>query len=322
MEKTNYIVNEECIGCRACVEVADNNFEMDKNNIAFVKKQPINENEEEQCASALNICPVNAILQTDKIEEEDIKPILAKSNIKETLDKYPKLKTVLINLSPKFKKMQNPVLYNTLARFATFTDAAKVTGVSVCEILHTINRELGVENKLINDMPECIVEKKDENLQTGEEITWKENNERYIYNNENIDKIVEKITKLKEQKNIVVFSSEKPKELLRLIKVFRYKFNIEKNREYRISIFNDRNKTHIEWESKKDKFEKLDIRSSGDNPFNKIVEKSKQIKKDEGFILIQKFEPAPMIKMLTKEGFEHLSEKKSDNEFWVYFHKR
>ena len=322
METNKYRVNVECIGCRMCVEVADKNFEMDSNNLAFVKKQPENRIEEEQSQNAMEICPVNAILKNDIIQKSDIEPILAKSNIKETLDKYPKLKSVLIELSPKFKKMQNPALYNTLARFASFSDAAKVTGVSICEILHAMNKHLGVEEKLIKNMPGCITDRKDKDELIGEDITWEETTKRYIYDNNSLNKIIEKITKLPAQKNIVVFSTEKPNELLRLIKVFKYKFNIEHTREYRISIFNDREDKKVEWEHKKHKFEKLDVRKTDINPFDAINKKAKEIKEDEGFVLIQNFEPSPMIKKLSKEGFEHLSEKKLDNEFWVYFYKK
>ena len=320
MNTARYCVNKECTGCRACVEIAGDNFEMNNQNLAFVKKQAENKTEEEQCLNALNICPVNAIIKNEIEAEIDIEPILAKSNIKETLDKYPALKSVLIELSPKFKKMQNPALYNTLARFASFSDAAKITGVSICEILHTMNKFLGVEKKLLKSMPGCIVDNNDE--LTGEEITWKESANRYIYDSSSVNILVGKITKLQAQENIVVFSVEKPRELLRLLTVLKYRFNIEHSREYRISIFKDKEVKQIDWGDKKDDFEKIDVREAADNPFDGIIEKSKEMKEGEGFVLIQKFEPLPMIKMLTKDGFEHLSEKKSEDEVWVYFYKK
>ncbi|MFK5856005.1 MAG: ferredoxin, partial [Bacteroidota bacterium] len=150
-----YKVSEECIGCRACVEVAADNFDIDENNIAYLKKQPKNITEIGQCDEAMDVCPVD-VISTFTVKEEDLPDvILAKSNIKATLDRHPELKQVLMELSPLFKRMQNPALYNTLARFANFNDAAKITGLSVCEILHTMNSHLGVEFKLLKSMPEC-----------------------------------------------------------------------------------------------------------------------------------------------------------------------
>ncbi|MCD6446545.1 MAG: ferredoxin, partial [Candidatus Marinimicrobia bacterium] len=40
-----YNISEKCIGCRACVEVASNNFVMNDTNKAWIKKQPESDNE-------------------------------------------------------------------------------------------------------------------------------------------------------------------------------------------------------------------------------------------------------------------------------------
>ncbi len=178
-----YKVSEECIACRACVEVAGDNFEINDNNIAYLIKQPENIAEETKCNEAMDVCPVNAIsaYKSEDIELPDA--VLASSNIKETLDKYPELRQVLINLSPMFKRMQNPVLYNTLAKFANFNDAAKISGLSVCEILHSINMHLGTEAKLMERMPDCLEGSINDIEFKGVEISWEESSDRYIYNN-------------------------------------------------------------------------------------------------------------------------------------------
>ena len=61
-----YKVSEECINCRACVEVAGDHFEIGDNNIAYLKKQPQSASEEEICEEALDVCPVNAISAEDR----------------------------------------------------------------------------------------------------------------------------------------------------------------------------------------------------------------------------------------------------------------
>ena len=153
METKKYVVSNECIGCQACIGVAPDNFEIGNDNKAFLKKQPKTEQEIEESNQAIEICPVNAISIIEK-NDIDIHPIFANANIKETLDKHPGLKKVLIKLSPKFERLQKPALYKTLARFASFKDAAKLTGVSVCAILHTINEYLGVSEELIENAKE------------------------------------------------------------------------------------------------------------------------------------------------------------------------
>ncbi|MEA3443432.1 MAG: ferredoxin [Bacteroidota bacterium] len=318
-----YKVTKECIGCRACEEVAGNNFDIDDSNLAYLKKQPENNDEETKCMAALDICPVDAI-EVDKSENtERADAVLAKSNIKATLDKYPQLKQVLIDLSPKFKRMQTPALYNTLARFANFNDAAKISGISVCEILHTINKHLGVEDKLLKSMPECIGDQREDIENKSIDITWSESNERYIYNNNTIEELIKKVSELNPQQNIVIISVEKPNELLKVTSGLKLNFNIEKTREYRVSIFNPQHEEKIvNWEERKDEFETLDVRKMTSDPFDIIIKKAYEIEEDSGFVLIQRFEPHPMINMLSEMGYEHITEQMGTGEFWIYFHKK
>ncbi|MEA3317112.1 MAG: ferredoxin [Bacteroidota bacterium] len=318
-----YKVSKECIACRACVEVAGNNFDINENNIAYLKKQPQSEKEIEECDEALSICPVNAISKIKVDETSSTKVITGSSNIKSTLDKHPELKPILANLSSKFKKMQNPALYNTLARFANFNDAAKMTGISVCEILHTLNNYLGVEDKLIQSMPECIKNDKEVIGESSVSISWNENTERYIYNNNTINELIQKVSNLKPQENIVIISVEKPNELLKVAKGLNLIFNIEENKEYRVSIFNNKTDKKITpWQERKDDFDILDVRTMTSDPFDIILKKAYETKDDYGFILVQNFEPIPIINMLSEMDFEHISEQNTNGYFKIYFHKK
>ena len=318
-----YKVSEECIGCRACVEVAGDNFEINDNNIAYLKKQPTNAIEFMHCDESIEICPVDAISAFESDVDDLPDAILAKSNIKETLDKHPELKQVLIDLSPKFKRMQKPALYNTLARFANFNDAAKITGLSVCEILHVMNGHLGVEFKLLKSMPECINKVAYDIEDKSVEIAWDESPERFIYNNNTVEELVKKVSNLPPQQNIVIISVEKPNELLKVASGLDLLYNIEKTRDYRISIFNPLKEVeNVSWEERKDGFEVFDVRELATDPFDAIIKKSSEIKEDGGFILIQRFEPKPMINMLSEMGFEHITDNKRAGEVWTYLHKK
>lgn len=319
-----YKVTEECISCHACVEVAKDNFDMGE-EIAYVYKQPVNEDEERLCREALEVCPVNAIESEDNsIATEKKEPILAKSKVKETLDKYPHLKDVLIGFSGKFKKLLNPVMYNTLAKFASFNEAAKVSGISVCEILHVLNKANGTEALLHKIAPECV---KDKDMQINifefsENITWEESSERYIYNHDSMPEIIERLSYLKPQENIVLISVKEPVELMKTAKGLNLLVNIEKSREYRISVFNPAKEKTVDWRERKDDFEQLDVRTMQTDPFDIIIQKAYATSEDDGFVLIQRFEPFPMINMLAEMGFEHETEYVSQAEIWVYFYKK
>jgi len=322
MEYKKYKVSEECIGCMACVEVASDNFEMNAENIAFLKKQPNLLTEQTLCDEALDVCPVAAISSKKSVDTPKAEAILASSNIKKTLDKYPELKPVLIELSPMFKRMQKPALYNTLAKFANFKDASKVTGVSVCEILHAMNSVLGTEDALHKSMPECLNTSNSVPLKGGQEITWTESNDRYIYNEDSMSGLIERVSSLGSQENIVIISVEEPSELYRVIEGLDFIYNVENNKEYRVSIFNATEEKNTPWEDRKEDFEQLDVRNMSTDPFDILIKKAYEIEEDSGFILIQTFEPTPMINMLTEMGFEYIVEQKTMGEVWVYFHKK
>lgn len=63
-----YFVDEECVGCSACIMMAPANFATAEGSVkencvkhAYVKKQPESDDEEAATASALDICPMKAI---------------------------------------------------------------------------------------------------------------------------------------------------------------------------------------------------------------------------------------------------------------------
>lgn len=56
-----YYVDEECTGCGVCAETAPENFKLDDEGLAFVGKQPANDEEEEACQEAKECCPADAI---------------------------------------------------------------------------------------------------------------------------------------------------------------------------------------------------------------------------------------------------------------------
>ncbi|MGD8266615.1 MAG: ferredoxin [Desulfobacterales bacterium] len=57
-----YYVNDACIGCNICAEIAPQNFRFNhEQGCDYVCKQPDTEEEEHLCEEAMDICPVNAI---------------------------------------------------------------------------------------------------------------------------------------------------------------------------------------------------------------------------------------------------------------------
>jgi hypothetical protein len=71
--------------------------------------------------------------------------ITPKTKVGELLDAYPWLESVLLELSPSFAKLRNPVLRKTVARVASLQQAAIVGGLKVDEMVNRLRREAGQE---------------------------------------------------------------------------------------------------------------------------------------------------------------------------------
>lgn len=62
--------------------------------------------------------------------------------IAEVLTQYPHLKEKLIARSPKFKNLSNPIVFNTVGKFARIEDVAKNTGEDLQELLAFLNSHI------------------------------------------------------------------------------------------------------------------------------------------------------------------------------------
>ncbi len=314
-----YLVSEECINCKACLRVAPKVYDIEDKK-AYVVKQPSTIEEQNNAQKALEICPVGAISVT---LDEKMEPIKASDNIRKTLEQYPVLNYKLVKLSKKFERLYNPVMWNTVARFATFNDAAKMTKLSVCEILHYINGVLGLEDDLNASFPNCIsiTEKKD--IDYGSKITWESPDKNINISLEEKNELEKAIALLKDlnSKEAVNFSiCEMSLPLIDIIKNLGYLYNIKKIniRNYIISIYND---NEIDRQIK-NQYEKLDVRMMKEDPFDIILKKAYELEQGEGFILIQTFVPHPLISMLVELDFDYDIDNKKLNEVWVYFTKK
>ena len=78
--------------------------------------------------------------------------------------------------------------------------------------------------------------------------------------------------------------------------------------------------TH-DWENKRDRLEVTDVRKLSGNFLPGLLKKAGQVEVGDGMCVIQSFEPIPLYSAMADLGFEHLTEKVSDSEYRVYFHR-
>lgn len=71
-------------------------------------------------------------------------PILASWKISEVLKRYPALLDVLVELSPAFGKLRNPVLRKVQTRLVTVQQAAGIAGLDPRELVRALNVAAGI----------------------------------------------------------------------------------------------------------------------------------------------------------------------------------
>lgn len=88
--------------------------------------------------------------------------------IAELLDNYPELEKKLIELAPAFKKLENPIIRETLAKVTTLRQVSTVGEISLAELINNLRNVAG-QNKIVveesqtqtSDKPDWVV---DENI--------------------------------------------------------------------------------------------------------------------------------------------------------------
>ncbi|MEA3265771.1 MAG: hypothetical protein U9P42_02350 [Candidatus Fermentibacteria bacterium] len=76
-----------------------------------------------------------------------------------------------------------------------------------------------------------------------------------------------------------------------------------------------------EWKDKKEDFEVVDVRKATGNFLTGILKKAGQVEVGHGICVVQTFEPIPLYSAMADLGFEHYTDKISNSECRVYFHR-
>jgi hypothetical protein len=70
--------------------------------------------------------------------------ITPETKIAELLDAYPHLEEVLLQQSPHFKHLKNPILRKTVAKVATLEKAAQMGGIPLRQLIATLRQAAGL----------------------------------------------------------------------------------------------------------------------------------------------------------------------------------
>jgi len=264
--------------------------------------------------------------------------ITAKTKVKTAIENYPEVKEHLINISPKFKKLNNPMVFKTVARWATINDISRIGHIPICELLHKLNKIIGTEEELLKSFPECIKDKIDIEEENG---SWMDDIDRFstldVRNRDDffMPEILKMLSGMRDKEGLKIINSFDPIPLKKMVKERNGKYFTEKINPYQFNLYlssisgedelsenEDEVISEKSWKERKDEFEVLDVRGMREDPFSLIMKRAYEAKQGEGFSLVQSFRPDPLINMLEPMGFEHLTEQIGPIRYKIYFFKK
>ncbi|HFE54015.1 MAG TPA: DUF1858 domain-containing protein, partial [Bacteroidetes bacterium] len=219
--------------------------------------------------------------------------ITAQTNVKQALEEHPELKDVLIGLSGRLKKLNNPLVFKTVAKWATFADVARISGLSICQILHALNKALGTEQELYRKFPECIEEKEVGQAKTTEKPSWLAKIRRFyevdVRDREDffLPDLTQRLEALGADEALVVVNEFDPIPLKKMAEELGFEAFTEVVNPYevRVTFYRVRQpeKREEDWRAHKEDFPVLDVRFEKTDPFEKIIKIAYRVPEGKGF---------------------------------------
>jgi hypothetical protein len=82
-------------------------------------------------------------MEKNKIMKRNELIITPRTKVGEMLDTYPELENVLMNMSPDFKKLKNPILRKTIGKIASLQQVASIGKIPIDVLVNTLRKEIG-----------------------------------------------------------------------------------------------------------------------------------------------------------------------------------
>jgi len=88
-----------------------------------------------------------------------MKEITLDTKIADLLNNYDGMKEILIEINPKFEKLNNPILRRTIAKVAGVKQAAIVGGMNPMELVNRLREAVGQSPLNINSKEDSLIQK-------------------------------------------------------------------------------------------------------------------------------------------------------------------
>jgi len=196
-------------------------------------------------------------------------------------------------------------------------------------LLHALNKAIGTEDELLKYAPDCIKEN-EQKISDEQAPNWVKDSKQVILMDVRerddflLPEVLSAINRLEEQHVLLVINSFYPAPLVNMLEEKGNDFYYQKESavEHRLHIKGEKKTVKENWQEDKQSFEIVDVRKWREDPFSELIKKANETPLGEGFRLIQKFVPTPLINMIEPLGYETFIEKKGMFEHHIYFYHK
>ncbi|MFN3660830.1 MAG: DUF1858 domain-containing protein [Brevinematales bacterium] len=174
----------------------------------------------------------------------DRKLISAEDTIYDIVTRYPEVKKRLIELSPRYERLNNPLLFETVAKFTTVKKAAALGNIYLREMLYQLNEAIGLGEEYLQQEKQATatLSMNQENLLPQEKPSWWEKRDRFSLldvrgKSHPFEEITTKVKNLKPGEGLLIYQEFVPYPLIDYLKTQGYDTYVEKEETYVIIGF-------------------------------------------------------------------------------------
>jgi len=176
--------------------------------------------------------------------------ITEEDTVYDVITKYPQLKEVLVKISPKYKRLYNPVLFNTVAKVTKLKKAAEVGNIYIKEFLYQLNSAIGKGEEFLNyfksqipKMQEEFLKKQFSKVENKNKPDWFEKSASFKIldareiKGEPFAHIIEFANSINKGEGFILIQSFVPAPMINYLETFGFESYTEKINENEIRVY-------------------------------------------------------------------------------------
>lgn len=162
------------------------------------------------------------------------KLITAEDTIYDIVTRYPEVKKRLLELSPRYERLNNPALFHTVAKLTTVKKAAAIASLYLREMLYQLNDAIGLGEEYLQQEKKATagLSMQQENILPREKPPWWEKQDSFFLldvrgKSHPFEEITSRVKTLKSGEGLLIYQEFIPYPLIDYLKTEGYEVYYE-----------------------------------------------------------------------------------------------